>query len=71
MAVALLAHEIALLMAAKLGIPAEYIDVYSDGSGWNASFKAPAPIWAMEKQANVKNLARQFQTLYSLKSAAA
>jgi len=61
------ADEIVKLMSAQIGIGPQYIDVYPDGRGWDASLNAPPPIWSEAKQAAVKDFVRKFQGIYSLK----
>jgi hypothetical protein len=69
MATALLSHEIAQLISAKVGIRADYIDVYETGSGWDASLLNAPGVWSPAKNADVKQTARAFKAIYTLKKA--
>ena len=64
-ATALFADEIAHQISAKVGIRAEYIDIYPVRGGWDASLRRVTGIWA--KSADVKQAARAFQAVYTLK----
>jgi hypothetical protein len=70
MSTALFAHEIAQQIAAKVGIRAEYIDVYPIGHGWGASLRGAPGIWTPAKNADVKQMARAFKGIYALRNAA-
>jgi hypothetical protein len=54
MATALFADEIAHQISAKVGIRAEYIDVYPVRGGWDASLRPVTGIWTPAKSADVK-----------------
>jgi hypothetical protein len=69
MVTALFAHEIAQQIASKVGIRADYIDVYRSGSSWDASLRAVPNVWTPAKNADVKQLARALKAIYSLKKA--
>jgi len=71
MVTALFAHEIAQMISSKVGIRADYIDVYPSGNGcWDASLRAVPNVWTPAKKADVKQLARAFKAIYGLKRAA-
>jgi hypothetical protein len=70
MATALFAHEIAQQIAAKVGIRAEYIDVYPAGSDWDTSLRAVPGVFTPAKNTDVKQAARAFKAIYTLKKAA-
>jgi hypothetical protein len=64
---ALFAREIAQQIAARVGIRAELIEVYPAGDGWDASLRADAGIWSSANNAAVKQTAKAFKSIYSLK----
>ena len=67
MATALFADEVVHQISAKVGIRAEYIDVYPVRGGWDASLRPVTGIWTPAKSADVKQAARAFQAVYTLK----
>jgi hypothetical protein len=70
MATALFPDEIAQQISAKIGIRAQYIDVYPADGGWHASLRPVAGIWTPAKSADVKQTARALQGIYTLKKTA-
>lgn len=70
MSTALFAHEIAQQIAAKVGIRAEFIEVYPAQRDWDASLRAAPGVFTPAKNADVKQAARAFKAIYTLKTAA-
>ena len=70
MAIALPAHDLAKQIASKTGISADYIEVHPNGHNWSASLRAVSGVWTPAKASAVKQVARHFQAIYTLKRAA-